>query len=209
MSKLPSNGSMRDAAKAALAEKEPQTEYVDMTTGEIMAGAAKGAAVALPVDETDEDLFYNPAYAEFDVVRQVTIPVLKWQAGLSIVCQVTSPFKLGKDISSVTKMLPPHLTVAKILTQRGNTALRTLIIGAVLKEELEGQYPNESYVGRWFTMRKLAREKFINQLGEMTEKRYSLYQVLEITDPTVLGIKAPREPRALPASSPNAAGEIV
>lgn len=189
MSKLPSNGSMRDAAKAALAEKEPQAEHIDMTTGEITAGAAKGAALMPSVD--DEDLLYNPEYAELDVVRQVTCPVFKWPAGGSIIVNITQPLRLGKDLEETTKRKPPFLTIVKFV--RGQ--MRTLIFGAVLKEEIETAYPNEGYVGRWFAFRKQAKQRYMNAVtGDMEEKPYYTYQVLEINDPA--GALITREARA-------------
>lgn len=195
MSKLPSNGSMRDAAKSALAEKEEthfphsHPEYIDPVTGEITTTNPSGAAVS-PMED-DDDLLYNPAYAELDVVRQVTCPVFKWQAGTSIVVQITQPLKLGKDLEATTKMKPPHLTIVKFV--RGQ--LRTLIFGTILKEEIEGAYPADGYVGRWFALRKLPREKYMNATtGDMDTKRYSNYQVLEINDPSATLIT--RESRA-------------
>lgn len=184
--KQPANASLRDTAKAALADKEEthfphsHPETVDPVTGEVTVAPANGATALIA--EADEDLFYNPAYAEFDVVRQVTVPVLRWQAGQAIVCRIDTAMKLGKDISKETKMAPPHLFVATLLSRGRARVLRTIIAGAVLKEELEMAYPADGYVGKWFTIKKLPRERFMNEKGEMTERRYSLYQIIQIDD---------------------------
>lgn len=134
---------MREQANKVLSERYDLKpgEAMDPATGELVnadqaaaAGIVTGrAAPATPAEESDDEFFYNPELAEVDPVRQVTIPVLKWNAGVSLVVQITIPIKKGKDLKAQgkSKFEAPNVTIVKAVKGQ----LRTLILGTILDQE--------------------------------------------------------------------------
>lgn len=144
-------------------------------TGEITMRPANNSAELVATLPEDDEFFYDPRHAMVDPIRQVTIPVFKWQPGQSVYGQITQAIKQGRELraaASGPKMAPAHVTVIRGV--RGQ--LRTLICGEVLKSELQDAYPEHSYVGRWFALKKIAPD-------EGRDKRYATYQIIEISDP--------------------------
>lgn len=184
---------MREQANKVLSERYDLKpgEAMDPATGELVnadqaaaAGIVTGrAAPATPAEESDDEFFYNPELAEVDPVRQVTIPVLKWNAGVSLVVQITIPIKKGKDLKAQgkSKFEAPNVTIVKAVKGQ----LRTLILGTILDQELREAYPNDAYVGRWFAMKKLPKRIFVDPTdGATKERAYYEYQIIEISDPS-------------------------
>lgn len=110
------------------------------------------------------------------VKRQVTVPVLQWASG-AIIFSPLDPIKEGKELKN-TRGGKANFGVARLMTIRGQKkdVLRTLIVGTVLEGELTENYPDNSYVGKWFTANKIAP-------NEAKGQRYATYQIMEIEKP--------------------------
>lgn len=111
----------------------------------------------------------TPDAPQFEVVRKVTLPVLKKEDGKEIYVQFTSPIYRGKELKGKNsdKMEPADL--AQIIDLTTGEEM-TLICNAVLKGTLEEEYPNEEYVGKQFAILQ----------SKVPGKRYKNYTIKEI-----------------------------
>ncbi len=111
------------------------------------------------------------------VARQVTVPVLQWPNDTAIIFSPLDAIKDGKELKN-TRGGKANFGPARLMTIRGQKkdVLRVLIVGTVLEGELTENYPNDSYVGKWFTANKIAP-------NEAKEQRYATYQIMEIEKP--------------------------
>lgn len=159
---------------AAIKDKAKRTGTLSPSEAEeIRAANAAEDARSLGADEaTGELAISDPAFQAvvFKVKKRVTVPVLRFGAGTSIVCQITE--KIHQSEVEDSDMDPAN--VAQIKSPSGE--YRVLIVGEVLRSELDRAYPKDGYVNLWFHITKLpAREG----------KRYADYAISEIDDPTV------------------------
>lgn len=111
--------------------------------------------------------------------RQVTRPLLKQKVGQEVWVKFMSKIFLSEKITTGDKVndakLPPNMAHVLDLWH-GVPWEHTYIVPAVLKSELERQYPDHSYVGLCFQIQKL---------GPDTEggKRYNNFTVAETYEP--------------------------
>lgn len=141
----------------------------------IEQAVAEAAGMGPDVVEADAPLdpaFAAPAAVLVKTKRQVTLPVVSWPTGATIVCRIAEAFH-ESDVDD--KRYPGKALVARIEAMNGEA--RTLIGGTVLRAALDKEYPGSSYVGAWFRMTKLSRP----------DKRYSDYAITEIEPPVVAG----------------------
>ena len=135
---------------------------------EFTAHAAMGAGAG------DEFAISAEAASSIEAVRQVTLPVLKFEAGQRIYFKIVEAIAKGKEMKQgrggKPKMEPAE--IIKIMGPAGG--LRVLIAGAVLAAELRENYPEDAYVGRWFACQKFA---------PVGDKTYATYHIIEIADP--------------------------
>lgn len=112
---------------------------------------------------------------KFTVKRQVTLPLLKQIDGQVVTIKITSAIYVGKQITDAknpdkAKEKPADLVhVVELISGRP----MVYIIGAVVKGNLQEQYPKDTYVGKCFA---------INKRPGPTGKRYKDYEILEIED---------------------------
>lgn len=109
--------------------------------------------------------------------RLVTVPVLNFPVGTEICCQIGEAIHLGKAIPDEVTGRLKQLPVAVVRSVSGGA--RILVFGEVLQNELEEGYPDCSYVGRWFYIRKHAP-------NAAKAKKYNTYEIIEIADPREL-----------------------
>lgn len=108
------------------------------------------------------------AAAGFEIASYVTLPILKLGSSMTLIKIEKPPF-LGKEVAQSSYGPPTLLEVTELMGgQRCH-----LIMGKVMKNELEARYPDEGYVGRYFAM---AEQKVVKDDG----KKYSLYAITEI-----------------------------
>lgn len=190
--KPPATTNMRDTAKAAISERgtahDPVTgEVVEQDTAQAVMDE-QSANDALGIMGSDGE-FLIPDQFKPEIIKQVTVPLLKWEIGKPIYALVKEPIYQAHPVPGQT-MQPPHL--AQVMGAQGQ--LRLIIVGAVLKSEFERNYPDGSYVGKWFAMKKIAPTQSVADDGTVTAKRYATYQIIEIRDPrapsSVAAIKA-------------------
>lgn len=154
-----------------VAQPEPEAN-AEANGGEQEAEAhgSQGQNGKLVVVKTDPSFLTNNA--DFKVKRQVTVPVLQFAPGQTIVFAVKSAIKQSNV--SDGKMGPAQ--VCEVVAPNGS--LRLLVVGKVLQGALTNGYPNDGYVGKWFAVTKLAERKRSAQGLE-----YSDYGVAEIEPP--------------------------
>jgi len=138
----------------------PAGQKVDPETGEV---------TTLPVLAEE----FNATTVSVKVKKQVTMPVLSWPEGATIVFKAVDAIRQGKEVKGsrggAVKMEP-----ADVMTvEAPNGAMRQLIVGAVLKAELQEGYTNDSYVGKWFQATKHAP-------NAAKGKRYATYSIQEV-----------------------------
>lgn len=122
--------------------------------------------------------------AGFVVKKLVTLPLWKWQDGVAKFFKITSPIVLGKAVDDKrakkdegdesapagVKMAPAHIcNVVNLETAE----VCQIIVGSVLKGNLEESYPNASYVGKCF----------MSTQSKIEGKRYKGYSLAEIEEP--------------------------
>lgn len=115
-----------------------------------------------------------PGFEKFRTIKTVTMQSWPWEAGETKAFRVTSEIHKGREIIAKTadkqKMKPADVcNVVDLVTKTPYQ----LVLGAVLKSDLEENYPNASYVGKCFVATKIKAEG----------KRYFLFTVREIADP--------------------------
>lgn len=117
----------------------------------------------------------------FTVVRRVTLPLWKWADGIEKFYRPTGAIHTGRTVSdtrevgedgkkkgaSTVKMEPAQImTVIDLETNRECE----LIVGHILKSNLEDNYPKETYVGKSFSSIQ----------SKVEGKRYRQYTLTEI-----------------------------
>ena len=111
------------------------------------------------------------------VKRRVTVPVLPFADGMTIIVRAIDAIHKGKEIKE-TANGKPRMGVAMIMTiEAPNGSQRTLICGEVLQKELAEAYPKDAYVGCWFMLTKIAPRP---------GKQYATYEIVEIEAPNRL-----------------------
>jgi hypothetical protein len=113
--------------------------------------------------------------ASIKVVKNVTLPLLKMKDdGTSYYVKIITEIYAGKDNKTgkqaegdATQKVPDLIQVIDLETGEE----KELIVFAVLKAELEEQYPEGSYKGRCFRLQKFAKAD---------GKKYSTAQIAEI-----------------------------
>lgn len=99
------------------------------------------------------------------IVKRVTIPVLAFREGTTILCRFAEAIRESEVDDG--KMGPAK--IAQIEARDGT--IRLLIVGEVLHTSLSRAYPEDSYVGKWFAIEK--REP-------RADKRYRDYTITEV-----------------------------
>lgn len=100
------------------------------------------------------------------IVRHVTLPLFKFDGKTPSYLRFDGAMFTGKIVDD--KKEPP--TMANV-TNMATGEMGQIIVGAVLKQELTNQYPNDSYVGKTFEIVKSAPEG---------ARKYSLWNITEV-----------------------------
>jgi hypothetical protein len=193
--------SFQDAAATAGKAVAKRNTRTDPTTGEIIQLPAGVVEISPGKYSRDSKMDVAPATAITNEVvigtdddfspknvtakqgglkpkQLVSVPVLSFPAGTEVLVQFGCVIHLGKPIPDPETGRMKRLDVAEVRAQSG--AMRTLICGEVLKNELENGYPDGTYVGRWFYIKKF-------EPNAEKRKRYATYEIIEVEDPRGLG----------------------
>ena len=157
---------------AEVQSAEAQTEHA--TEGQDrVSGAAASASTAVAVNSSTG--FLQVDGVQVKLRRRVTIPVLPFQNGMTIICRILDAIHDGKEVKVGSR--GPKMGKARLVTIEATTGMqRTLVVGTVLEAELEENYPNDTYVGAWFAITKIAP-------NVQREKDYATYEIIEIDPP--------------------------
>lgn len=105
-----------------------------------------------------------------DVVEQVTIPILKYNDGDVIVITPQLPISEEDQIDDKTGEVKGKINVVRVV-EFGTGQLFNVVLGTVAAGELRDAYPEHSYVGKTFALRKI---------GLVAGKRYKDVQIVEV-----------------------------
>lgn len=131
-------------------------------------------------DSTELDTITNKAAfdpSKIKVLKNVTLPQWKWKEDKAHYFTVKGSIFQAKEITGgrkpvvkegVAPVKPPEL-MEVVNLETGE--LVHLIAGTVLATELREQYPNDTYVGKSFSVTK-------NKIAD--NKRYATYSITEI-----------------------------
>src|ERR1700679_3879658 len=103
----------------------------------------------------------------FKIKAHVTLPLFKL-GELTRFLRFEVPYYIGKVVDD--KKEPP--TMCKV-TDMETGELGEVILGQILKEKLEEQYPDDGYVGKIFAISKTAPEG---------TRKYSLFHIAEVEE---------------------------
>jgi hypothetical protein len=129
---------------------------------------AKNPAVA--VEPTEATQAVKPAF-QFKVLKNVTLPLIKLEIDTPEYVKLTGTMFVGKEVKGTgdkAKMEPAVLCHCVNL-QTGENA--QIIVNAVVKENLNDNYPENSYVGKSFELIKHDKRE---------GKRYNDFSITEI-----------------------------
>lgn len=129
---------------------------------------------------------------QFKIKSHVTVPLLKTEDGKQYFVKITKAIHRAITNESENKKYENAMARFNALTEEEQKSvdrpqapnppelcqvvnlmtgeINQMIVGAVLKSELEREYPNASYVGKAFQIQK----------AKVQGKRYSAYQIAEL-----------------------------
>ena len=133
--------------------------------------------------------------------KLLTRPVFKWVVGATLHCLIETPMHIGKEIKSRTANADDKKKEPATLCDVINLAAGEpgqIIANAIIKSTLDENYPDNSYVGKCFSITKQARQE---------GKQYDKFAIEEIENPTETKSDAPAgEEKSAPTSLHSAAG---
>jgi|SRR5579862_2995416 hypothetical protein len=112
---------------------------------------------------------------EYKSKRLLTIPVLKFVQGQARFVKITGAMHVGKPQKAKEgeKAKEPATLAPTVNLEDGSVC--QIIVSSVVKSILTDEYPNDTYVGKFFKITK----------GERNPgKQYNQFEVEEIEDPT-------------------------
>ena len=108
-------------------------------------------------------------------VRAVTVPLHQLREGSVLHCKVEGPMELGKPEPAVEGKPPKEPVTLMRVINLETGELEQIICGAALRGIFKDNYPNDSYVGKGFTITVGEQKKSKNGGGS-----YNTYLVDEI-----------------------------
>ena len=106
------------------------------------------------------------------IKRQVTRPLLKHSPGQLVNIEILSPMYEGRELSNTQIKQRATLVNVRNLDADASDAEYIYIVSSVLASVLKEEYPNNTYVGAWLGIYKLAPD-------EARGKRYNTYSIVE------------------------------
>lgn len=115
--------------------------------------------------------------------KLLTRPVFKWVVGQTLHCKIETAMHIGKEIKA--RNADPDAKKKEPATLCNVVNLATgepgqIIANAIIKSTLDEEYPNETYVGKCFSITKQARQE---------GKQYDKFAIEEIEDPNAESAK--------------------
>lgn len=133
----------------------------DVGTGETME-------IMAPVETMITDL----NGVAFKVAKKVTLPLLKQEAGEDVMIQITSEIYVGKELKAAAGNTVKEKPADLIRCIDLNSGIEhEYIVNAIVKAELEENYPDAGYKDKYFAIRKMPKPE---------GKRYNAFQIMEL-----------------------------
>lgn len=129
----------------------------------------------VPVGERKGPRAVQIGETTYEVVQQVNVPILKHDTDQVIGIKLEQPIR--HETSKRNDGSAGTIAVARV-TELGSGQLFNLVLNAITASEFERAYPDNSYVGKCFAIKKL---------GVVAGKRYKDVQIVEIRDPNANG----------------------
>lgn len=107
----------------------------------------------------------------FEVEKIVSAPLLQQKAGARVLVQFLSPIVQGKKIvekGEAKQKEPPYIARVRNLEDPSPISEYDFIVPAVLRSEIEQQYPNQTYIGKRFFI-----VKSLEPVGKGANKYYT------------------------------------
>lgn len=130
-------------------------EVIDQDTGEVLTGKdvaiSKQAAAAVMING-----------AKFNVKRLVNVPTLKHESGETVCFRIDQPLYESESIQEqevivdgVKRMVTKinTVTVARVM-ELSSGQPHEYVCNAITADNLRSAYPDDSYVGKYFAVRK-------------------------------------------------------
>lgn len=133
--------------------------------------ASESTAVAKTSDAAAPAIVI-PGMGTFTVAKQVTLPTLKQNSGDQIVVQIVRAFYAENKSAEQTAKDggSSEIWLTEVIDLTTGNRFK-YVVNAILKNELETQYPEDGYVDRYFAIKKLEAKE---------GKRYKEMQVVEL-----------------------------
>lgn len=153
---------------AKAAQKARENEIVDADTGEVTErhNAGDGVGQGGPVAMVQ---FGSARPSGFSVKRYVSVPMLEVPPGQSFVAQMVDAVRVLPPIEGQTRKIKGDHYASTIKAHNGEVRLFTWT--TVFRSEMEKNYPEDGYVGKWFQITRLPIRK---------GKDYSTYSIAEL-----------------------------
>lgn len=114
----------------------------------------------------------------FRVKRFVNLPMISLrQDGTEVVCRIVDAIHTGSEIADGQRRGAIRRPADVMTVESADGMQGMLVASFLIKEELEEKYPDASYVGRWFWIKRTDTKAKPN--GET----YGLYAIAEIEPP--------------------------
>lgn len=118
--------------------------------------------------------------AGFKVKKMVTVPLLKIKPGVEYYIRVTGPMHEGKKIDD-RKEPAILMNVQELPTNKP----AQIIVGKLMRDALNEQYPNSAYVGKCFAFQ-------IDKDQNNPERKYNLLTTLNEIEPDESEVSVPK-----------------
>jgi hypothetical protein len=143
-------------------------EVMNTETGEVFETPT---AAMIAAAKADADEFAAPAGTPA-IKRHVSIQVLSFPNGSSLIFRALSPIYKGKEIKGEGAKRKSQVDLLNIQSVAGS--VRCLVLGAVLKSEIEENYPTGGHIGRWY---------YVTKHQPKPGQDYATYTIAEIETP--------------------------
>jgi len=152
--------------------RKPQENETD--TAETTNGGNRESTAVVPV--TDAFITTGTGH-QFKVKKFVNIPVISLRTvGTEIICRILDAIHTG-SVEHRRKGGAERKPADVVTVEASNGAQGTIIVSEIMKTELMNNYPNDSYVGAWFHIKRTDTKRSTDG------NEYGLYAITELEPP--------------------------
>ena len=122
----------------------------DQETGEVLPPRGGAVTTRQPAQFT----FGQVNTGGFKIAKYVSVPMLEVPEGMSFICQLFDKVKELEPIEGQKRKFKDSKHYASTI-KAPNGEARLFTWNTVFKSEMEKNYPDDSYVGKWFQITRL------------------------------------------------------